>query len=221
MISGVLPASSGSVRLLREPLDAMPTWERSRRGVARTFQNIRMFSDMSSVENVMTGMHGKLGSGILSILTRNRAFRREEKAAEARAREHLAFVGLDSLADTRAGDLSYGDQRRLEIARALASDPKVLLLDEPAAGMNPSETQALIPLLRRLRDERGLTLLVVEHDMHLVMTICDRITVISFGKRIADGSPAEVRDHPDVIEAYLGSSNDIAPPSSNVFSVSK
>jgi branched-chain amino acid transport system ATP-binding protein len=212
MISGVLPATAGSIRLLGEPLDELPTWERTKRGVARTFQNIRMFADMSVIENVVTGMHSRLKSNIGSILIRQGNFRKEEKEAKATAREQLAFVGLDQAADRRAGDLSYGDQRRLEIARALSSQPKIVLLDEPAAGMNPAETHALIPLLQRLRDERGLTLLIVEHDMHLVMSLCDRITVINFGKKIAEGTPAEVREHPAVIEAYLGHKVDDKKP---------
>jgi branched-chain amino acid transport system ATP-binding protein len=219
MISGVLPATAGSIRLLGDPLDELPTWERTKRGVARTFQNIRMFGDMRVIENVITGMHSRLKSNIGSILIRQGSFRTEEREAESIAREQLAFVGLEQAADRRAGDLSYGDQRRLEIARALASQPKIVLLDEPAAGMNPAETHALIPLLQRLRDERGSTLLIVEHDMHLVMSLCDRITVINFGKKIAEGTPAEVREHPAVIEAYLGHKADDKKPTAPAIKV--
>jgi branched-chain amino acid transport system ATP-binding protein len=179
--------------------------------MARSFQNIRMFASMSVVENVMTGGHSRLDSTFLQILLRSPGFQREEREAEDRALALLDFVGLAGAAARRAGDLSYGDQRRLEIARALASEPRILLLDEPAAGMNPAETRSLIPLLRRLRDERGLTLLLVEHDMHFVMSLCDRISVINFGRKIADGTPLEVRAHPAVIEAYLGSTSEQAP----------
>jgi branched-chain amino acid transport system ATP-binding protein len=163
-----------------------------------------MFADGTVAENVLTGMHSRLGATLPAILGRLPGFRREEGAAHIRAQELLEVVGLGNAAKRRAGDLPYGDQRRLEIARALASEPQLLLLDEPAAGMNPAETQSLVPLLRRLVAERGLTLLLVEHDMRMVMSLCDRISVVNFGRLIAEGTPRQVRDNPAVIAAYLG-----------------
>jgi len=203
LISGLIPPTSGSAILAGTPLDGLPSWKRTRAGLSRTFQNIRMFQEMTVRENVMTGMQSRLQASVPEILSRTGRFRPEEQAAKARADELLAFVSLTASADRRAGDLPYGDQRRLEIARALASEPKLLLLDEPAAGMNPAETQDLVGLLNRLK-QGGLTLLLVEHDMHFVMSLCDRITVLNFGRKIAEGSPKEIRENPAVIEAYLG-----------------
>ena len=204
VLSGFLRPSAGEIRFDGTDITGRPAYAVARLGIARTFQNIRLFGDMPVIDNVKAGLQARAPRSLVGTLLTSPGFRRQEQQLTDRARELLTLFGLDEQRDRLARHLPYGDQRRLEIARAVATEPRILLLDEPNAGMNPVETQELLALIRRLRDEQHITIVLVAHDIPLVMNLCDRIQVLNYGRIIAEGDPARVRNDPDVIAAYLG-----------------
>ena len=206
LLTSVYQPTRGSILLKGIDTKGMNTAKVNKMGIARTFQNIRLFNDMTALDNVKVGMHNQIKCSFFSSLLRLPSYYKSEKKANAKAMELLEFMGLADIADQKAGSLPYGVQRRLEICRALASNPAIILLDEPAAGMNPSETAELMHQIRRIRDTFQIAIFLIEHDMNLVMNVCEGIVVVNYGKIIAKGTPEEIKNNPAVIEAYLGRS---------------
>jgi branched-chain amino acid transport system ATP-binding protein len=205
MLTGVYKPTAGRIFFAGEDMTGKPPHAYTQRGIGRTFQNIRLFQNMTALENVLVGMHTRLKGNLLEAIVRTPRIKREEKEARDRARELLEFSGLRGRDQVIGRNLPYGDQRRLEVARALATQPKLLLLDEPTAGMNPQETADFTAFVAKLRADQGLSVLLIEHDMKVVMGISDRVTVLDYGERIAEGTPQEIQKDERVIEAYLGS----------------
>jgi branched-chain amino acid transport system ATP-binding protein len=208
-MTGVYRPTSGQIRFVGQQVTGRKKHQITMMGIARTFQNIRLFPEMTALENVMVGADSRHRTSVPGALLRSPRHRREEREAKAHAMDLLEYVGIAPRAGEVARNLAYGEQRRLEIARALATDPQLLCLDEPAAGFNPAEKNRLLELIRSIRD-RGVTVLLIEHDMRLVMDVTDRIVVLEFGRKIAEGTPPEIRDNPDVVAAYLGVPTDAA-----------